>query len=112
MAASRSNGVTGFLRHTCGEWHDSQPLDLGFDEPMYVPTLDGDERAEGVSGDGSFRVIRSEDETNYFIRGVIEIPIIGTKDTFCYGVWTTLSEESHAAAMAADRANKIGRAHV
>jgi hypothetical protein len=105
-AKERNSSTTGFTCDSCGEWHDSLPRDLGFDEPMYVDELDDEQRSAWVTGDGNFRVRRSPDETNYFIRGVIELPIAGTKDSFCYGVWTSLSEPSYLAATKAATADE------
>ena len=33
---------------------------------------------------------------NFFIRGVLEIPIVETEDVLGYGVWSSLSESSFA----------------
>jgi hypothetical protein len=52
---------------------------------------------------GDFRELLQGTEQHYFIRGLIEIPIIGTKQRFCYGVWTSLSVQSYQAATAAYR---------
>jgi hypothetical protein len=87
--------LSGFRCHTCGQWHDELPLDVGFDEPLYIDELSAEERAAQVNANSDFRVWDSADQgTLYFVRGVIEIPILGADDVFCYGVWTTLSSAS------------------
>jgi hypothetical protein len=32
------------------------------------------------------------DDVDYFVRGVLLIPIVGTEERFGFGVWTTLSQ--------------------
>jgi hypothetical protein len=34
------------------------------------------------------------DSENFFLRGVIHLPIIGTAEAFCWGVWGSLSKEN------------------
>jgi hypothetical protein len=94
---------TGFRCACCGEWHDELPLDYAFVEPHYIAELDADERAQLASGSGDFRELVQDSETHRFIRGVIEIPVLGTDDIFCYGVWASLSAQSYAAAIEAYR---------
>lgn len=96
----------GFQCGDCGTWHDELPLDVGFDEPLYVSELDDDQRARWVTGTGDFRELVQDDVRHYFIRGVIEIPIVGTDEVFCYGVWSSLSEKSYAAALVAHQNNE------
>jgi len=93
--------TTGFQCAGCGKWHDELPLDLGYDEPMYVAELDEDERARCVTKFGDFRELRRDGETHHFVRGVIEIPILGMNAVFRYGVWASLSDESFKTARAA-----------
>ena len=100
--------MSGFRCSKCGQWHDELPLDVGAAEPLYVEELSPDEKAQRVSGEpgSDFRVLRrNAAEVHYFIRGVIEIPVLGTDETFCYGVWTSLSESSYEKANAAYRVN-------
>jgi hypothetical protein len=96
---------TGFRCSSCGEWHDELPLDFGFGEPDYIAELDAEARQQFAKGVGDFRELLRDGHTHYFIRGVIEIPIIGTTDSFCYGVWSSLSEQSYEAAKNAYRTN-------
>ena len=96
----------GYRCSCCGEWHEGLPLDLAFDEPHYVQELTAEERQQQVDTLGDFRVLRNPDGTHYFIRGVVEIPILGSTDTFCYGVWTTLSAANFERARAAYAENR------
>ncbi len=93
----------GYRCVTCGKWHSELPLDFACLEPLYVDELSDAERAERVDDLGDFRVLRQDDATHYFIRGLIEIPIHRSKKRFAYGVWTSLSEESFKKARTAYR---------
>ena len=95
----------GFQCATCGRWHDTLPMDVGFAEPLYVAELSEPERARRVTFDGDFRVLRDADATHYFVRGVVEVPVIGTPEKFCFGAWSTLSADSYEQARAAYRDN-------
>ncbi|HSA92842.1 MAG TPA: DUF2199 domain-containing protein [Terriglobales bacterium] len=75
--------------HTCKEWHTGLPLDVAWDEPYYYSVLSDDARKNAFL-DSDLCVI----EDDYFIRGVIEIPIIGTSDHFLWGVWSSLSKKN------------------
>ena len=97
--------MPGFQCVTCGRWHDTLPMDVGFAEPLYVDELSEAVRAERVTSDGDFRTLRNADSTHYFVRGVIELPVIGSANVFCYGAWTTLGAASYELARAAYRAD-------
>jgi len=73
--------------HTCKEWHTGLPLDYAWDSPYYYWVLpEEDQKRSFLNND--LCVI---EERDYFIRGVIEIPIIGTTECFRWGVWSSLS---------------------
>jgi hypothetical protein len=73
----------------CDKTHEGLP-DVAFDAPIYYDGLPESERNERVWKDSDFCQV----DTDYFIRGVLEIPIIGHKETFAYGVWTSVSEKN------------------
>jgi hypothetical protein len=66
-------------------------MDWAFDAPVYW---------EGPQGDadqlGPDLCIWTDDDgrENFFVRGVLELPVIGSDDVFAYGVWSSLSRES------------------
>ena len=81
---------------TCDEWHEGPCLDFGYDSPFYWrEELANDERMAGDRRasflDSQFCVVEDE---HFFIRGVIHLPIIGTGESFCWGVWGSLSREN------------------
>jgi hypothetical protein len=79
--------LDGFQCQTCGKWHEGIPLDYGYHHPDYW--------SESLRGkadcflNADFCVIEKRD---YFVRGLIEIPIIGAERFFRWGVWTSLSK--------------------
>ena len=81
-------------------------MDAGFAEPLYIEGLSESDRAQRVTAAPDFRVLRDRAGVHYFVRGVIEIPVAGAGDVFCYGVWTTLSAASYGQARAAYADNR------
>ena len=74
---------------TCGEQHEGLPLDFGFPAPHY---WDGDDDHGWLTDD--LCRIEHADQTDFFIRGVLEIPVVDLEETFRFGAWTSLSEAS------------------
>ncbi|OBZ18491.1 hypothetical protein A8L34_02595 [Bacillus sp. FJAT-27264] len=64
------------------------PLCYGIEAPHYFNLVPEEQRTE-LTGD--FCVI---DEQHFFIRGHIEIPIVGSNEKFIWSVWVSLSEEN------------------
>lgn len=79
--------LDGFQCHTCGKWHDGLPLDYGYNRPDYWSENLSTDADSFLSSD--FCVIKNRD---YFVRGLIEIPIVGTDQSFRWGVWSSLSK--------------------
>lgn len=76
---------------TCGVEHDDLPLDWAFDAPAY---WEGP-RGENDRLDADLCIWTDDDgRENFFIRGVLELPVVGSSDVFAYGAWSSLSEES------------------
>jgi len=74
----------------CGELL-GVPLDWSLEAPDFWLTLsEEDRKLRGVLGSDECIV----DDKHFFIRGVIEIPIIDAGDTFAYGVWVSLSKSN------------------
>lgn len=94
------------LRWKCGsceEWHTGPALDFGYDEPFFW--LDEHEKASRRArllpkwGRKHPRTFLDTDhcaieDKYFFVRGVIELPIIGTAEKFSWGVWGSLSREN------------------
>ena len=88
--------------HSCEEWHYGPCLAFSYRAPVYW--TEENEAANQVLLPGSdLKVLPPNlldedvciiDGEDYFIRGNINLPIIGTKETFCWGVWGSLSREN------------------
>ncbi|MDX1579953.1 MAG: DUF2199 domain-containing protein, partial [Gemmatimonadota bacterium] len=77
-----------FECRVCGEIHEGLP-DIGFEAPYYYTTVPERERDRRCRLTPDLCVIDGED---HFLRGVLEIPIEGTSETFGWGVWSSVSE--------------------
>lgn len=80
------------LRWKCGkcdEWHNGPCLDFGYDEPFYWS-------GEHANADNSFLNADycSIENRDFFVRGLIHLPIVGTGETFRWGVWGSLKREN------------------
>jgi|SRR6185437_184546 hypothetical protein len=73
---------------TCDKWHEGFP-DVGYDRPRYAADVPKNERAARVFLTSDLCIVDGE---HYFIRCVLPLPIRGTGDDFCWGVWSTLSK--------------------
>src|SRR5688572_1647140 len=78
---------------TCGEIHDSVP-DLAFQWPDPYFGVPEPERKERVRATSDVCAIDDED---FFMRGVILIPILGLSEQFGLGVWVSQKRENFQA---------------
>lgn len=80
----------------CGAVHDGIPLDWGFAAPAYWD--DDRDAARGFLNPDYCTIQRDEEAFDYFVRGVIEIPVFGgetkDEDSFGIGAWVSLSEQN------------------
>jgi hypothetical protein len=74
---------------TCDQVHEGLP-DLSFSAPYYFHQLTEVERAARATLTEDTCVI---DDQDYFIRAVLEIPILDTEGKFGWGIWVSLSQE-------------------
>lgn len=74
----------------CGEIHRGSPS-FGFDKPPYYFLIPESDRAERVKADADTCVV---DDDAFFIRALLEIPIVDVEEPFAWGVWVSQSEES------------------
>ena len=75
---------------TCGETHDDLP-DIGHDKPYYWFTVPLEERSIRTELTEDTCIIDDED---YFIRGVLHIPIHDYERSFGFGVWVSQKKEN------------------
>lgn len=76
---------------TCDEWHHGPCLDFSYQTPFYW-----DERYKSSTEPNTFlnEDLCAIEDKDFFVRGLIEIPILGTAKSFCWGVWGSLSREN------------------
>ncbi|UQU61304.1 DUF2199 domain-containing protein [Couchioplanes caeruleus] len=90
----------------CAELHPGPPMSYGPPAPAYWSAelaADPDNVLEG-----EICVIRGQ---GFFVRGLIELPVTGTGETFAWSVWVSQSEESFRDIVAAwDRPGRESRA--
>lgn len=80
-----------FICRVCGQTHEEIPWSFAADFPDMYANLSPGERATRA-------VISSDqcivDEQWYYLRGCLEIPIIGSNDVFLWGLWASVKEET------------------
>jgi hypothetical protein len=88
---------------SCDEWHTGPCLDFSYGAPIHwtdeherendksslLPSWIGKKRKTFLNED--FCVI---DDEHFFIRGLLNLPIIGTDQNFGWGLWGSLSREN------------------
>lgn len=82
-----------FTCKTCGERHDASKISFGAQAPISWNVISDEERAASELGDEQC-VIHADEQTMFFVRACLEIPIKGCEKTFTWGVWVSLSEKS------------------
>lgn len=83
-----------FRCDSCGEEHDLAEISFGIDRPVQWDQLSESDRARSVLG-GEQCEINTDEGTNYFVRGCLEIPVKATDRAFTWQVWCSLSERSY-----------------
>lgn len=97
---------------SCDEWHTGPCLDIGFDSPFYWDNASEKGTRWSTLQSGSIeksgKSFLDEDycavnDENFFVRGVIPLSVLGTAQTFCWGVWGSLSRANFEALLKADQ---------
>jgi hypothetical protein len=88
---------------SCDEWHTGPCLDFGHDSPIYwLQEHDNTSRESNLRpswNQGRPATFLNEDYCSiegrhFFVRGSIHLPIIGSTETFRWGVWGSLSSDN------------------
>lgn len=75
---------------TCGKVHAGLPMSFAADSPDMYANMSRDERdARCLRGSDQCII----DEKWFFVRGCLEIPIIGSGEVFLWGLWASVREE-------------------
>ncbi|MFJ5881692.1 DUF2199 domain-containing protein [Kitasatospora cineracea] len=84
----------GFTCSCCGEHHAEIPMGYSTMAPdVWDPGFETDADSM-LSSDQC--IIKGQ---HFFVRGLIEIPVIGSEDVFSWGVWVSLSRDNFARAL-------------
>ena len=79
-----------FVCHQCGKVHEGLAFAYSAEAPAFYYRIPESLRSCSA-------VLLPEQciigEENFFVRGCLEVPIIGTGETFSWGVWVSLSEQ-------------------
>jgi len=85
-------GIFSFKCSCCGGVHEGSPS-FAFSAPSsYLQQSDDVKENGGLETDLCY--YSDEDGEHYFIRTVLEIPILGASEPFLWGVWASLSKEN------------------
>ena len=71
----------------CDAWQDGMPTFVA-DAPLYFYTIPVEERDQRCLLDSDRCII---DQKHFFIRGCLDIPVLGEPEPFSWGVWVSLS---------------------
>ncbi|WP_330333936.1 DUF2199 domain-containing protein [Streptomyces sp. NBC_00536] len=84
----------GFTCTACGDHHAELPLSYSAPAPdAWDPGFETDPDST-LSADHC--VIKGQ---HFFVKGLIEIPVIGSRDVFSWGVWVSLSRDNYSRAL-------------
>src|ERR1700743_642360 len=90
MPSIPSYPLDGYLCNICKQFHPNLPISYGYNEPNNYIAVPVDERQHRAILGPSQCVI---DQQQYFVRGLIELPIIGLPEMLLWGVWATVWKE-------------------
>ena len=73
---------------SCNQWHEGMPT-FGAEAPLHYYGIPAEERARRCSLDADTCIV---DDEFFFVRGCLDIPVIGEQEQFSWGVWVSLSK--------------------
>ncbi len=83
--------ANGFDCSMCNEHHPELPMSMAFASPDFISKmLPWDQESRCKSSEDWYIV----DDSMFYIRGCLEIPVIGGGRPFVLGIWSTLSEDN------------------
>jgi hypothetical protein len=85
----------GYTCRCCGKYHAELPLHYGAEAPVYWFGIPARQRKRRCVLSSDQCII---DDEHFYILGNLEIPVIGSKEKFSWGVWVSLSAQNFARA--------------
>ena len=82
--------LDGYFCTLCKEFHSELPISYGCHEPDSYLSLSSEDRSSRAVLAPSQCIV---DNQKYFIRGLVEIPILGLNEPFLWGVWASVWKE-------------------
>ena len=79
--------LDGYFCASCKQFHSELPISYGCDEPDSYLSLTSEDRAARALLAASQCII---DNQRYFVRGLIEIPILGLNEPLLWGIWASV----------------------
>jgi len=79
-----------FVCSSCGRQHAGVPLSFAADYPDPYANLSLDERDARATAGSDQCII---DQREFYIRGCLELPILGADDVFLWGLWARVNED-------------------
>ena len=87
-----------FTCDVCGETHAGETRDIRMGLPQPIFLLDEEERLSRAYVEDDFAVLHGQSGDRYFVRALLELPIVADEDGyFGYGAWVEVSEADAAA---------------
>lgn len=84
--------IFAFQCSVCGETHEGSPS-FSYDAPLNYLQLSEKEK-QNAKLNSDVCIIKHGDGIDRFIRVVLEVPIHGVAESFMWGAWVSLSQES------------------
>jgi hypothetical protein len=75
----------------CEQQFNTLPTSYGAIAPLNWFALPKDQRAARAKLDSDICII---DNREWYVRGCLEVPIVGSSEPFVWGIWVSVSEES------------------
>jgi hypothetical protein len=97
---------------SCDKWHTGPALDFAYNKPHYWDNSQDPGQRWTILPSGEFekscqsfldKEYCAIDGKDFFVRGLIFLPIIGDGEALCWGVWGSLSEQNFEALLRADQ---------
>ncbi len=73
----------------CGKAHSNLPMDMSYENPAGYFKIPQNERAKRIHKSSDICVI---DNKEFYIRGVLPLPVIDSGNEFRWGVWAKVNE--------------------
>jgi len=82
-----------FTCSCCGKTHEGSPS-FGYKSPRYYDLLSDEDKTRIAILQDDICVIGINDNSDFFVRTILEVPIHGVAEPFMWGVWVSLSQAS------------------